>query len=490
MLSPSRSLFSSALTGVICLGGVLLSLLLGWVSGWQPMILAPLLVSGAALLCFFLKFEQTVMVLLVIRSAIDIFSAQQIPAAFAIGLDLLTLLYIGVAVLTGQRIFTSRFLWLFAGWIGVQTLWVILLPLGGLGMGSGHLTASLREWVRLFSLLMVYFLILQLQTRLAPKQVVTALFYSLPMPLTAATLQILLPASALPAFLSHRGNAFTELENASRINGTLGHPNALATFLVLFVGLTYWQATTRRTRWPWICLLGVLVFFIVSTKALVGLVMIAVLCFALVSRQLTIPKLLGSVLIVALIVFAFGSTEFGRERLALFTSLPFFNSDIDVSRAILLRQQTTNSFYWRLEQWTFLLRAWAQHPWLGYGFDAPRYLTHFNNSAHNDYIRALVESGIVGLVTFVSFLMALGVRLWRISVSQLSTPGQKSLAWTLLSVLLAMMAGMLTENVWSHTVLFFYWFALVAVAGFDWRSSAKPEIDPASLYRRDVTSEV
>ncbi|MEO0757328.1 MAG: O-antigen ligase family protein [Cyanobacteria bacterium J06648_16] len=413
------------------------------------------------------------MVLLILRSAVDIFSAQQIPAIFAVSIDLLTLAYVAVSILTGQRVYTSRFLWLFAGWVAFQGLWVILLPLGGLGLGASHFSISLREWVRLFSWLMVYLLIMQLKDRLHPAQIVTALFCSTVLPLLAAALQMVLPASALPAFLAHRGNAFTDLENASRINGTLGHPNAFVTFLILFLALSYWQATSRKQQWPWYALMGVLTFFIVGTKALVGLVMLVVLIVMLIAPKLTLSKLLGSTVLIGLALIAFGSTEFGRERLSLFVDMPFFNADLDVSRAILLRQTSINSFYWRLEQWTFLLKAWQQHPWLGYGFDSPRYLTHFGSAAHNDYIRSLVEGGIVGFIAFITFIGAHAVRLFRIFVSQLSTVPQRNLAWTLLSVLIAMTVGMLTENIWSHTALFFYWLSLTAVVSFDWRSKSE-----------------
>ncbi len=471
MLFQSRFSLQSPVTWAIFIFGIALSAVLGWVAGGNAILILPVLFTGAILLCFSFKFEHTVIALLVLRSAVDIFSAQQVPAMFAVGIDLLTLAYVAVSILTGQRVHTSRFFWLFAAWTAFQTIWVILLPLDGLGLGPEHFMVSLREWVRLFSWLMVYLLVLQLKGKVPPIQIVTTFYYSLLLPLSAATLQLLLPESALPAFLSRRGIAFTDIESASRINGTFGHPSVLSSFLVLFIGLTYWQVTHRKKRWPWLALLAVLIFFITQTKALVGLVMVVVLTFMLIAGKMTLPKLFGGFLFVFLLLIMFGSTEFGRERLALFTEMPFFNPDLNVSRAILLRQTTINSFYWRLEQWTFLLDAWRQHPWLGYGFDSPRYLTHFNSSAHNDYVRALVEGGIIGLLSFLSLLGASVVRLFRISTSQLSTLPQRELAWTLLSVLVAMTVGMVADNVWSHTALLFYWFSFVAIVGFDWHSS-------------------
>lgn len=430
----------------------------------------PFIILGAACFClfFFLKLEQAVLIVLILRSAIDIFSAQQVPAIYAVGLDILALAYIVLMMATGQRVYTDRFFWVFAGWIGLQSLWVILIPMGGLGMGGDHFIISLTEWVRLFSWLIVYLLVLQLKHLMRPQAAVNALFLSLVLPLSAAFLQICLPSSALPDFLAHRGNAYTDIAEATRINGTLGHPNALATFLVLFLGLTYWKLGHSKRRWPWLILMGIIALFIVSTKALVGLVMMGVLVVGLVLPRLTIPKLIGSSVLLMLVIFLFGSTEFGRERLMLFTEMPFFNDNLDISRAILMRRLTTNSFYWRLEQWSMLLDAWRQYPWLGYGFDSSRYLTNFTNAAHNDYIRALVESGIVGLLTFLGFLGGTAVYLIKKVSYQLTTPSQADLAITLLAFLLSAMVGMLTENVWSHTALFFYWFSLLSILNWNW----------------------
>ena len=174
--------------------------------------------------------------LLILRSSLDIFYAQQIPAAFAIGLDALTLLYVTTQLLTGKAVKVDKFWWFFASWVGLQGVSVILLSLGGLGLGSSYFPEAIREWVRLFSWLMAYLLIMQLKERMHPNKIVNALFLSLVVPLTAASLQLALPPSLLPPLLKPRALAITSIEGASRVNGTLGHANTFATFLILFLG--------------------------------------------------------------------------------------------------------------------------------------------------------------------------------------------------------------------------------------------------------------
>ncbi len=452
---------------------VILSLAFALIAGFSAginslfPILAIIAVVGGLSLYFF-RIEQIVLGLLVVRSGIDIFSAQQLPALFAIFLDVLAITYICGLFIKRRPVYTDTFFYLFASWVLLQSLWVVLLPLGGLGMGAGHTSVALREWIRVFSWLMTYLLVLQLKDRIKPDAIVNTLFFSMILPLLGAAMQIALPASLLPPFLAPRGATFSAVENASRINGTLGHPNALATFLVLFLGLSYWRMRRSQTRWPWLLLMGAIVFFIISTKALVGLVMMSILAVGIVIPELNFPKFLGLVVALTALIVLFGSSEFGRERLSLFTELPFFRDDIDVSRAILLRKYVNNSFYWRLDQWSMLLEAWRFEPWFGYGLGSPKFLTNLENSAHNDYIRSLVEGGIVGLVSFVSFLFSAALYLFNKYRPKLDHSSKSDLALVLLAVLASMMFGMLTENIWSHTALYFYWFTLVSLLSWDW----------------------
>lgn len=101
--------FLGAATGVV----------VGFAAGAQPFYLGVAFGGIAAIICFFSFFEQTVLGLLILRSALDPFSGQQLPAAFAIGLDALTILYVTVMLLRGQTVRTNKFWWLFAAWVAL-----------------------------------------------------------------------------------------------------------------------------------------------------------------------------------------------------------------------------------------------------------------------------------------------------------------------------------------------------------------------------------
>lgn len=470
MESNKRSRHSFYLSLWVGMAGVGVGIIAGFLVGIRPILLALPIVAIGAVAYFFSHFERAVLGMLIVRSALDIFSKQQLPALFAIGLIGLTLLYVIVRLLTRQSIRTDKFWWLMAGWLVLQGLWVILLPLGGLGFDGSYLSSAIREWVRLFSWAIVYLLVMQLKGKVPPQTVISFLFVSLVVPITAAAMQLVLPASVLPPFLVYgAGSDGLPFEAGSRINGTLGHPNTFTTFLFLFLGLTYWKQAHSKPRWPWAILLGLLAFLFVSTKSLFGLMMLATFIVASIAPKLSLPSLLGGIVVFVVVIGLFGSTEFGQERLGSIAATPLGNPDMEVWRAILLSQGDGNSFNWRLAQWTYLIGQWQQFPLLGYGLGTNKYISANGLEPHNDYVRALVEGGIVGFILFLIFLASQILRL--IFLIRSTPPGsaQRNFCLTLLAIVLAIPVGMLTENIWTHTTLFLYLWTLLAIAGWDWQ---------------------
>jgi O-antigen ligase len=482
-----------SLTVWIGVFGVLLGIATGWLAGAQPLYLVLLLIAAVVFVCFFAEFELVVMGLLILRSSLDVFSAQQLPAAYAVGVSGLTLVYVTCLLLTGQTVNVDWFWWFLAGWLLWQALWPILCVFGGLGLGTEVLGDNVREWTRLFSWLMVYLLVMQLKGRVKPEKIISILFIALIAPICVGLLQLILPDSVLPSFLA--------TYHGDRINGTLGHPNAFATFILFFIGLTYWrlrcssrftqsQKSDRRVvslatyrgqkdrgqkdifgssnRLFWLLLLGVLALMLISTRTMVVLGMLGIFVVVTIAPKFNWLNLIGGVLLLVLVLGLFISTPFGQERLQSLAQTPLFNSNIDVSRAILLSGSDYNSFNWRIAQWHYLLTAWQQFPIFGHGLATSKYLSIYNLEAHNDYIRAIAESGLVGLATFLVFLAAQGIRIVQLLRQTSENKEQNDLCLILLALFVAMLVGMLTENIWTHTTLWFYWWTVLAVAGWEW----------------------
>ncbi|BCL39487.1 O-antigen ligase family protein [Nostoc sp. MS1] len=452
---------------------LLIGVFAGFSASASPVLPGLAVVSLIVLALFFRNLEQAVLSALIIRSTIDSITSPPLPSAFAIGIDILTLLYILVLLFQKRTVHTDWFWWFFAGWVAFQGMWVILLPLGGLGLDASNLANSAREWVRLFSWLMIYLLIMQLKERIHPETLITLLFLSLAIPLIVAFLQMYLPG-VLPYYFSPSAGEGLE---ESRIRGTIGHPNGFATFLFLFIGLTTWKITYVKQRWPWLLLLVVLSFFYVGTKALFSLMMLGVFLIILIAPRLSFLNLIGAILLFTLVIFLFGSTPFGQERLNSISQTPLLNPNIDIWRAILLSYSDSNSFNWRIAQWYELITAWQQYPILGYGLGATKSITSNGLDAHNDYVRALVEGGIIGFCSFLTFFGVQIARIFQLIRRSRLNKARNRLCFTLLAVIISIPVGMITENIWSHTMLFFYWFSLLAIAGWDWQP--KPDSDQA-----------
>jgi O-antigen ligase len=471
MMTRTQSHLLTLILSLIVMGIAVIS---GFMAGANPIFLGLGFAIVPIIAFFFMRFETAVIGLLVIRSALDPFSGMQLPAVFAIGVSALTILYVVVQLILRKPVVTEKFWWIFATWVVLQALWLVLMFLGGLGLDASHLPTSLREWVRISSWMMVYLLVLQLKDKVHPETIVSRLFLALIVPSVIAIGQIFAP-SLLPSIFVGGGDEFGAVEaTVSRVNGTLGHPNTFATFLLLFIGLTLWKLGKSKQHLYWLGLLGLLAFFYVATKALFALAMLGIFLLVFIAPKLSLPKIIGGALLFAIAIALFASTEFGQQRLASLASTPLFNSNIDVSRAILLSASDGNSFNWRLAQWTFLLQAWEQQPFLGYGLATCKQLTIFDAYAHNDYIRALAEGGIVGFTVFLLLFVALFTRLLQILRSAQPNSKQRNLCLVLLAILSAILVGMITENIWSHTTLFFYLWTLISVVGWEWNDENLP----------------
>ncbi len=469
MFANQRS--NRLLSLILLIGLVGVGVAAGLCAAAKPFYLALLLVAAFGIIYFFAKFEQAVIGLLIIRSSLDAFSAQQIPAAYSLAVDALTLLYVAVKLLTGQPVKVDKFWWLFAAWVIFQGLWVILLPIGGLGLNGSYLADAIREWVRLFTWVILYLLVMQLADKIPPQKYISLLLLCLVLPVTVALMQSFVP-SLLPAVFSPMDTSdFDAGKGVARLQGTIGHPNSFAVYLLLFIGLTCWKLGNYSPRWLWGILLALLAFVFVGAKMLMSLGMLATFVLVLTVPRLNLLNLVGAIILFSLIIGLFASTPFGQERLASIAQTPLVNPNIDVSRAILLAKGDNNSFNWRLGQWYTLLNAWKQHPMLGYGLGLSIPVASNHYLPHDDYIRALIEGGIVGLVTFVGFICAQALHLINIMRRVSRESKQYSFCLILLAVLLSTPVGMITENVWSCTTFYFYWWAVFPVAGWNWHQA-------------------
>lgn len=312
-------------------------------------------------------------------------------------------------------------------------LLVSLLSLpGSVDPGTG-----VKEWARLASGLAVYLMVADAvhDERRAERFVGVLLLSSL-LPLAAAWIQRLTGQGYF--FLGFIGTEF-----AYRPSGTFAHPAALGSYLVVLLTLVlcvHFSGAFRRLR-----------------PALLAWAAAAAGCLVLTLAR---AQWLG--MMVAALVVGFRKRR-GLALLALLLAL------VLLAGVPFLRERLTasESIGWRLDLWQ-AARTLAWPPTaLGLGLGASPWhinqlLPKVDSPPHNDYIKVLIETGLLGLVGYALWLLA-GLRhAW------LAHRGahESTVAWRALALLAVVVAGMvmgLVDNYLGYTAVQWYFWALLAL---------------------------
>jgi O-antigen ligase len=451
---------------------LLASVVMGIAAATKPSLLAAGIVAAFGIALLFKKFEFSILSLLIVRSSLDPFSKFQLASLLALAIDAITICYVIGCLLLHKRIKSDWWMIFLLVWILLAALWPLATALGWLPKESEALSLGIREWIRVASYGAIYVLVMQLRDRIPGQKLLSYLLLSLVVPISVAFGQLYFPNYLWKELLPFDEGGHT------RIYGTLGHPNTFAAYLLLMGSLAWWKyRATAQKRW--LALIGVLSFAYLKTNSLAGIAMILVMIGVLGLPRLSLKSLATASLAITLALGIFISTEVGRDRLDTLQQTPLLNGDFSISKAVNLSYVDGNSFSWRIAQWSYLIKAWEHSPLFGYGLGTTEILTPFHNGAHNDFIRALAETGLVGLFMFLVLWTSLFVRIadaWR-----QAPPGssQKELCLVMLGVYAAITVGMTTEHYWQTTAFYFYWLTIIAVAGWRWpREEVKPKLLP------------
>lgn len=345
--------------------------------------------------------------------------------------------------------------WIFLAWIIFLSPWVIV---AARNFGTSGLRGA-REWIRLVSLLLFFLISLQIAKKRGYERIVNVTLLALPIPLGVTYYQII--------FKTMGPNPAME-----RTSGTMAHPNILAFFMVVMMGLTIWKflEAKKKRRYLW----GVLV--ILETPALItpstmnGWIMLAILLFMLLlySGKLKLKRTLVLLAIVIVIILVIGS---------------FIIPQISLQFQELWGIKGSPKS--RIQIWSAYLSEWRERPLFGYGLDTANFVFPATSSVlgkkgtldpHNDFIRYLVEGGIFCMAGFVGLQLAVGWNLlkkWR-KVKK----GKRNnlfiissglyLGWILIS---------LTDNAITLTAFqIYFWGTLAAALGGHSRQRPKAKV--------------
>ena len=188
-----------------------------------------------------------------------------------------------------------------------------------------------------------------------------------------------------------------------RLYGTTAHPNSFALLLIFFsvIVIYFIFISSKKINKIFLSLYLLLLFILlIFTYSRTGLIFF-ILFFLLLCVRFYRNKKYITILIL---ILTFGVLMFPvyEQRMQVFTRI----GESIYNIFVLGQDIHTSSFDWRLINYKYLLKAYVSKPLFGYGLGAANRLSPWKDYiyAHNDYIKILVETGLMGLLGFLSVL--------------------------------------------------------------------------------------
>lgn len=223
--------------------------------------------------------------------------------------------------------------------------------------------------------------------------------------IAARLVQIVGLAPAIVALYQLATHTGMEVAQNIRANGTFAHPNSAAMFFAIAATASLWRYLDVGRHRSDALLLTIFSAALISTFSLDGLITLVAMMTALGTlRPGSLHVKLGPSLVAGLVALVFFATPLGAQRVA---------GESSTSLAAADRGETASSLDTRLYRWKTLLPEWERSPVIGQGLGTTT--TAENTFAdrlngllpHNEYIRYLVETGVVGLAILLTGLAIL-----------------------------------------------------------------------------------
>jgi O-antigen ligase len=244
-----------------------------------------------------------------------------------------------------------------------------------------------------------------------------------------------------------------------RVAGFMTHPNSAALLYsicaIVSIG-TFYRAGRSKLD---VVLFVVFAVAILATASIGGLLAFLVMLtsYAFLTPGVSSRIRIGLVFIALLGVVAFAASPVGAERLSSFAGL-------DLSRS----GGESNSLEWRIGRWADILQYWRDNPFfgLGYGASTSGQLLRGGYAPHSEYVRMLVETGIVGAVSLLILTIIVLTHLGRRSKIENQFSGIASIA---LASLIGLLINAVAENTFTYSAPSYVLAILVAYTYSDKR---------------------
>ncbi|MET0492230.1 MAG: O-antigen ligase family protein [Actinoplanes sp.] len=420
-----------------------------------------LLIGGVVAGLALTRFGVYVLLMLAIRPMIDLFKLSGPTAGKAEAEEVSRAL--DPSTLLGVLFLLAAGLWLAArarrpGGLRVSPLGLALLLVGATalvsGLGAERPSASLLEALRILTVV-VMFVVLE---QLVPE-------HGMARKLLIACYAALAVVLAYTVVLSLAGHPPAEVKGSfTRISGPFSQSTTFGRYLMFLVvfGVAIYRYLSGRARLALGVLLGLSFVFLLLTNTrgailgtAIGLVVVAVL-----QRSGRLFAAMAVTAIAALVLMPSVGARFAQ---------------LGDERAV-GGGPTGNTLEWRLDYWGEILTLAEHNPVTGIGPNMTQVQTDEAKKPHNDFLRAYVETGVLGLLAYLAMVVLLlhtGVRALR-----RAPPGtlDRGIAVGFLAAAVCFVAVSAASNVLSNVATLWYLMVFAAVAG-----AAVRDREPAPL---------
>jgi O-antigen ligase len=231
------------------------------------------------------------------------------------------------------------------------------------------------------------------------------------LPIATRLVQLVGVVPALLAVYQLATHTGRDLANELRSYGTFAHPDSAAMFFAIAAATSLWQYLDDGQRRLDVLLTALFAAALLATVSLDGLATLAAMLIAYGAlRPGSVRGKLIPCAIAILIVLVFFVTPLGGRRIANESSTSLRTAESG---------KANSSLAWRLDKWKMLVPEWERSPVFGRGLGTTVTGRRVpgnqfaGESPHNEYVRYLVETGIVGLAILLWAIAILIRRLVR-----------------------------------------------------------------------------
>lgn len=327
-------------------------------------------------------------------------------------------------------------------------------------VGSGRPLSSLLEFGRLTSVGVMFIVLDRLVTNgMLRRRVMAAVFLSSVVPLGAALISTL------------QGNQLVETKGGlSRVTSVFNQSNGFSRYLMLLIimGAALYRHCSPQVRLPLALALGgsTVCLLLTYTRSAWFATVVGVVVVGGLQNRAVVAAVFVTGLVAAVAVPSVSGrlADLGEDPSNLGTD-------------------SGNSLLWRLDYWSEILPLANENPVTGIGLKMTQFSTDEAKQPHNDFVRAYVETGFVGLLSYVILLVAFA----RTAIQALRRTSHgidRGIAVGFAGCVASFVLVSAVSNVISSVVILWYFVAFAAAANsIAWRADAVADVPERELVR-------